>query len=186
MAWRLSSVPPVGWLWIQSGAGCGRRRGRSQPHAWALSLSHRQPQLPLPETPTGYWQLASACRGLSSACSALDTPVTGGNVSLYNETRMPDGSMLPIHPTPVVGMVGLVHDLSHVRGQAWQDAGDVIWILGVPLERGRLQPMAAWAWPVRAISSGSMEPSPGVLRRSIWSWSARFRRSCARPSPKGW
>ena len=91
---------------------------------------------PSPETPTGYWQLASACRGLSTACSALDTPVTGGNVSLYNETRMPDGSMLPIHPTPVVGMVGLVHDLSHVRGQAWQDAGDVIWMLGVPLEAG--------------------------------------------------
>jgi phosphoribosylformylglycinamidine synthase len=49
---------------------------------------------------------------------------------------MPDGSMLPIHPTPVVGMVGLVHDLSQVRGQAWQDAGDVIWMLGVPLEAG--------------------------------------------------
>lgn len=91
---------------------------------------------PSPETPTGYWQLASACRGLSSACSALDTPVTGGNVSLYNETRMPDGSMLPIHPTPVVGMVGLVHDLSHIRGQAWQDNGDVIWMFGVPLEAG--------------------------------------------------
>ncbi len=91
---------------------------------------------PSPETPTGYWQLAMACRGLSAACSALDTPVTGGNVSLYNETRLPDGRMQPIHPTPVVGMVGLVHNLEHVRGQAWREAGDVIWLLGVPLETG--------------------------------------------------
>jgi phosphoribosylformylglycinamidine synthase len=91
---------------------------------------------PSPETPTGYWQLAMACRGLSAACSALDTPVTGGNVSLYNETRLPDGRMQPIHPTPVVGMVGLVHNLEHVRGQAWREAGDGIWLLGVPLETG--------------------------------------------------
>lgn len=91
---------------------------------------------PSPETPTGYWQLALACRGLSAACSALETPVTGGNVSLYNETRRPDGSMQPIHPTPVVGMVGLVHDLSQVRGLAWREAGDLIWLLGAPLETG--------------------------------------------------
>ena len=91
---------------------------------------------PSPETPTGYWQLALACRGLSAACSALETPVTGGNVSLFNETRLPDGSMQPIHPTPVVGMVGLVHDLAQVRGQAWCTAGDSIWLLGVPLETG--------------------------------------------------
>ncbi|MFM7676641.1 MAG: AIR synthase related protein, partial [Synechococcus sp.] len=91
---------------------------------------------PSPDTDTGYWQLALACRGLSAACSALDTPVTGGNVSLYNETRLPDGSMQPIHPTPVVGMVGLVHDLERVCGLAWRSTGDVLWLLGVPLEEG--------------------------------------------------
>jgi phosphoribosylformylglycinamidine synthase II len=91
---------------------------------------------PSPETPTGYWQLAMACRGLASACSALDTPVTGGNVSLYNETRLPDGTMQPIHPTPVVGMVGLVHDLSQLAAMGWRRAGDAIWLLGVPLEEG--------------------------------------------------
>jgi phosphoribosylformylglycinamidine synthase len=89
---------------------------------------------PSPDTPTGYWQLALACRGLSAACLALDTPVTGGNVSLYNETRLPDGRQQPIHPTPVVGMVGLVDDLRLVRGQAWRAAGDAIWLLGVPLD----------------------------------------------------
>jgi phosphoribosylformylglycinamidine synthase subunit PurL len=88
---------------------------------------------PSPETPTGYWQLAMACRGLSAACTALGTPVTGGNVSLYNETRLPDGSMQPIHPTPVVGMVGLVHDLGSLCGLAWREPGDAIWLLGVPL-----------------------------------------------------
>lgn len=96
---------------------------------------------PSPETPTGYWQLAMACKGLSAACSALDTPVTGGNVSLYNETRLPDGRMQPIHPTPVVGMVGLVHDLAQVTGLAWKQAGDSIWLLGVPLEGSGAEPL---------------------------------------------
>ena len=96
---------------------------------------------PSPETPTGYWQLAMACKGLSAACSALDTPVTGGNVSLYNETRLPDGRMQPIHPTPVVGMVGLVHDLAQVTGLAWKQAGDSIWLLGVPLEGPGADPL---------------------------------------------
>jgi phosphoribosylformylglycinamidine synthase len=89
---------------------------------------------PSPDTPTGYWQLAHACRGLAEACLALDTPVTGGNVSLYNETRLPDGTLVPIHPTPVVGMVGLVSDLSRVTGIAWRSPGDGIWLLGVPTD----------------------------------------------------
>jgi phosphoribosylformylglycinamidine synthase len=89
---------------------------------------------PSPETATGYWQLAMACRGLSEACRVLATPVTGGNVSLYNETRLPGGRLQPIHPTPVVGMIGLVHDLEQVRGLAWRSPGDAIWLLGAPLE----------------------------------------------------
>ena len=89
---------------------------------------------PSPDTATGYWQLAMACQGLARACQILATPVTGGNVSLYNETRLPDGRLQPIHPTPVVGMVGLVADLAHVRGLAWRQEGDAIWLLGVPPE----------------------------------------------------
>jgi phosphoribosylformylglycinamidine synthase II len=91
---------------------------------------------PSPETPTGYWQLAMACRGLAEACRALGTPVTGGNVSLYNESRLPDGSLQPIQPTPVVGMVGLVPDLERVTGLAWRHPGAAIWLLGVPPEAG--------------------------------------------------
>jgi phosphoribosylformylglycinamidine synthase len=89
---------------------------------------------PSPQTPTGYWQLALACRGLAEACRELGTPVTGGNVSLYNETRLPDGRIQPIQPTPVVGMVGLVHDLGRLCGLAWREAGASIWLLGLPAE----------------------------------------------------
>ena len=89
---------------------------------------------PSPETPKGYWQLAMACRGLSAACRALNTPVTGGNVSLYNETRGDDGSLQPIHPTPVVGMVGLVEDIERIIGLSWRQSGDVVLLLGVPLQ----------------------------------------------------
>ena len=92
---------------------------------------------PSPETPIGYWQLAMACRGISEACRALNTPVTGGNVSLYNETRRDDGTLQPIHPTPVVGMVGLVDDIRSVVGLGWRQAGDPVVLLGVsPQEVG--------------------------------------------------
>ncbi len=84
-----------------------------------------------PEKPVGYWQLAESCRGLAEACRELNTPVTGGNVSLYNETIDTEGKPQPIYPTPVVGMVGEVLDLRQVCGQGWQGEGDLIYWLGV-------------------------------------------------------
>ncbi|WP_017719817.1 phosphoribosylformylglycinamidine synthase subunit PurL [Kamptonema formosum] len=83
-----------------------------------------------PEKPVGYWQLASSCRGIAEACSEFGTPVTGGNVSLYNETLDSAGNPTPIYPTPVVGMVGLIPDLSRICGQGWQKGGDIIYLLG--------------------------------------------------------
>ena len=86
-----------------------------------------------PEKPVGYWQLANACLGVADACRQMSTPVTGGNVSLYNETLDSDGNPQPIYPTPVIGMVGLVPDISKVCGQSWTDEGDVIYLLGYSL-----------------------------------------------------
>ncbi len=87
-----------------------------------------------PETKTGYWQLALSCQGLSEACKTMETPVTGGNVSLYNETKDVNNNIQPIHPTPVIGMVGLVEDISNLCNLSWKFPGDIIYLLGIPLE----------------------------------------------------
>ena len=77
-----------------------------------------------PEKPGVAWQLGRAIDGLAEACRALEAPVVGGNVSLYNET--PNG---PIYPTPVVGMVGELPDPEHVAGAKWRE-GDSIALVG--------------------------------------------------------
>ncbi|GCA78098.1 phosphoribosylformylglycinamidine synthase subunit PurL [Microcystis aeruginosa] len=86
-----------------------------------------------PENSIGYWQLATACQGIAEACREMNTPVTGGNVSLYNETVDAAGSPQSIYPTPVIGMVGLVPDIGQICGQGWQKAGDLIYLLGFSL-----------------------------------------------------
>ncbi|SFM13562.1 phosphoribosylformylglycinamidine synthase subunit PurL [Salibacterium qingdaonense] len=78
-----------------------------------------------PEKPEIYWQLEKSTDGMSEACSVLDTPVIGGNVSLYNETQ--HGA---VYPTPVVGMVGLIEDLNDITTQSFKQAGDVIYVIG--------------------------------------------------------
>ncbi len=83
-----------------------------------------------PETAVGYWQLHEACRGIAAACRELGTPVTGGNVSLYNETIDAQGNAQAIYPTPVIGMIGLVEDIRQTVRQGWQKVGDVIYLLG--------------------------------------------------------
>ena len=83
-----------------------------------------------PENAIGYWQLASACEGMGEACQAFGTPITGGNVSLYNETLDEKGNPQPIYPTPVIGMVGRILDIDKAVGQGWQTEGDLIYLLG--------------------------------------------------------
>ncbi|MDQ1910621.1 phosphoribosylformylglycinamidine synthase subunit PurL [Paenibacillus sp. GD4] len=78
-----------------------------------------------PEKPEIFWQLEKAVDGMAEACRQLSTPVIGGNVSLYNENAK--GA---IYPTPVVGMVGLVHDVDHITTQAFKREGDVVFLLG--------------------------------------------------------
>jgi phosphoribosylformylglycinamidine synthase subunit PurL len=78
-----------------------------------------------PEKPEIFWQLEKAVAGMSEACELLNTPVIGGNVSLYNETN---GKA--IFPTPIVGMVGLIHDIDHITTQQFKSAGDIIYVIG--------------------------------------------------------
>lgn len=78
-----------------------------------------------PEKPEIFWQLEKAADGISEACRKLNAPVIGGNVSLYNENAK--GA---IYPTPVIGMVGLVHDLDHITTQGFKKEGDVVLLLG--------------------------------------------------------
>jgi len=78
-----------------------------------------------PQRPEIMWQLVEAIEGISDACVALDVPITGGNVSLYNET---DGKA--IYPTPTIGVVGLIEDAGRVVSRTFRDAGDAIVLLG--------------------------------------------------------
>tara|TARA_Y100001968_G_scaffold333736_1_gene398850 strand:- start:11856 stop:14273 length:2418 start_codon:yes stop_codon:yes gene_type:complete len=87
-----------------------------------------------PENQVGYWQLALSCKGISHACTVMKTPVTGGNVSLYNETKDVNNNIQPIHPTPIIGMVGLIENLENFCTQSWQKQNDFIYLLGVSLE----------------------------------------------------
>ncbi|HUQ83848.1 MAG TPA: phosphoribosylformylglycinamidine synthase subunit PurL [Gemmatimonadaceae bacterium] len=80
-----------------------------------------------PKRPEVFFQFREAVGGMADACEALGTPVTGGNVSLYNES--PNGA---VYPTPVIGMVGLVEDIDHVTRATFQTVGDSIVLLGEP------------------------------------------------------
>ena len=72
-----------------------------------------------PERPEIMWQFVEAVEGIAEACRALDIPITGGNVSLYNET---DGEA--IYPTPIIGVVGLIEDASRVLARTFRGEGD--------------------------------------------------------------
>jgi phosphoribosylformylglycinamidine synthase len=78
-----------------------------------------------PTRPEAFWQLSEGVRGVADACRALGLPVTGGNVSLYNES--PSGS---IAPTPEIGVVGLLDDIATLVGPAFRQTGDAIVLVG--------------------------------------------------------
>src|SRR6185503_2216820 len=78
-----------------------------------------------PQRPDIMWQFARAVEGIGVACRTLDIPITGGNVSLYNET---DGR--GVLPTPVIGVVGLIEHADRVVGRAFRSEGDVVVLLG--------------------------------------------------------
>lgn len=78
-----------------------------------------------PEKPEIFWQLEKSADGMAAACLALESPVIGGNVSLYNER-----SGVAVYPTPTIGLVGLVEDLSHVTTQDVKSSGDFVYLIG--------------------------------------------------------
>ncbi|HQX35299.1 MAG TPA: phosphoribosylformylglycinamidine synthase subunit PurL, partial [Microbacteriaceae bacterium] len=78
-----------------------------------------------PEDPEVMWQFSRSVEGLSDACLALEIPITGGNVSFYNQT-----GDTPIFPTPVVGVLGIIDDVARRIPSGWQDTGDNIYLLG--------------------------------------------------------
>jgi phosphoribosylformylglycinamidine synthase len=78
-----------------------------------------------PYKPEIYWQFAQSVAGMGEACRYFNTPVTGGNVSFYNES--PNST---VYPTPVIGMVGIVEDLSHITTSYFKNQGDLIYLIG--------------------------------------------------------
>lgn len=84
-----------------------------------------------PYNPEVFWQFVGAIKGMSKACTKFETPVTGGNVSFYNQVTI-DGKTEPVFPTPTIGMMGVVEDKHHITGLGFKEEGDLIYLLGQP------------------------------------------------------
>jgi phosphoribosylformylglycinamidine synthase II len=82
-----------------------------------------------PYHPEVYWQFVHAIKGMGDACRAFDTPVTGGNVSFYNQYTENDRT-IPVFPTPTIGMLGLIENLDNRMTLHFQEAGDTIYLVG--------------------------------------------------------
>lgn len=82
-----------------------------------------------PYNPESYWQFVGAIKGMSKACLKLETPVTGGNVSFYNQTVI-DGVETPVFPTPTIAMIGLMKNADNLMTLDFKQKGDLIFILG--------------------------------------------------------
>ena len=82
-----------------------------------------------PYVPEVYWQFVKAIQGMGAACKAFGTPVTGGNVSFYNQTQV-GSETIPVFPTPTIGMLGLLENKAHQMGLAFQKADDLIYLIG--------------------------------------------------------
>lgn len=85
-----------------------------------------------PYNPEVYWQFVQAIKGMGEACRKFDTPVTGGNVSFYNQSVIGDKTE-PVFPTPVIGMVGILDDRKRATTISFKGQGDVIYMIGTPM-----------------------------------------------------
>jgi phosphoribosylformylglycinamidine synthase len=82
-----------------------------------------------PYNPEVYWQFVGAIKGMSKACRKFKTPVTGGNVSFYNQSSI-NGVEIPVFPTPTIGMLGIVEDKKNITSLAFENSSDLIYLLG--------------------------------------------------------
>ena len=82
-----------------------------------------------PYNPESFWQFVGAIKGMSAACLKFETPVTGGNVSFYNQT-VKDGVEIPVFPTPTIGMIGILEDKDRIMTLDFKLKGDLIFIIG--------------------------------------------------------
>lgn len=82
-----------------------------------------------PYNPEVYWQFVGAIKGMTKSCLKFNTPVTGGNVSFYNQTAL-EGKEVPVFPTPTIGMLGIVEDKEHVMSLDFKGKSDLIFLLG--------------------------------------------------------
>ena len=82
-----------------------------------------------PYNPESYWQFVGAIKGMSTACIKFSTPVTGGNVSFYNQSVIA-GKEVPVFPTPTIGMIGILEDKDKKMTLDFKDKGDLIYLVG--------------------------------------------------------
>jgi phosphoribosylformylglycinamidine synthase II len=82
-----------------------------------------------PYEPEVYWQFVNTIKGMSQACEKFKTPVTGGNVSFYNQT-VSKGKTVPVFPTPTIGMIGIIEDKKHITSLGFKEKGDLIYMIG--------------------------------------------------------
>ena len=82
-----------------------------------------------PYNPESYWQFVGAIKGMSAACLKFNTPVTGGNVSFYNQSVI-NGVEVPVFPTPTIGMIGILEDKNKLMSLDFKDKGDLIFLIG--------------------------------------------------------
>jgi len=111
-----------------------------------------------PEDPEVMWQFSEAVRGLADGCLELGTPVTGGNVSFYNQT-----GDVAILPTPVVGVLGVIDDVDGRTGMAWYHDGDLVYVLG---DTGDHFAGSEWAHEVHG-HLGGMPPAVDLGREQL-------------------
>jgi phosphoribosylformylglycinamidine synthase II len=120
-----------------------------------------------PEKPHIAWQLSESVRGLGDACRALEAPIVGGNVSLYNE-----GATGPIYPTPVIGMVGRLPDARRAARLGFARPGDEIALVGAPcpsLEASELAKLLGWPLPdgLAAVDIAAVAATHAAVRDAV-------------------